>query len=177
VISRTPVTLLAAASLAFGSGTLRAQQRDLAARLAPGFYAGAELGGTGYDNACDPAALSCDHTDGAGAAFGGYRFASRFAIELGGRHLGDARAVYPRLTSTNEVVGQVEGYDVSGLLRFPFGRAWEAYVRGGAYHADAHTRSPEFSTAEPPDPLPSRRAGSTRASRPPAPRRSTSSHL
>lgn len=147
VTSRISFALLAVAGLGAWAGSLRAQE-FAPARFTPGFYAGAELGGASYGDACDPAALSCDHSDAAGAVLGGYRFASRFAVELGWRDLGDARAVFPRLTSTNEVVGHVEGYDVSALLRFPFGRAWEGYLRGGVYRARSHGSSPEISTAE-----------------------------
>lgn len=101
-----------------------------------------------YGNACDPTALSCDHSDATSAVFGGYRFASRFIIELGKRDLGEARAVYPRLTSTIEVVGEADGYDFSALMRLPLSQTWEAYLRVGAFHWDAATESSEFSAGD-----------------------------
>lgn len=113
-----------------------------------GFYVGAEFGGMNYGNACDHTALSCDHKDWSRAAFAGYRFDSHFTLELGWRDLGDARAVYPRLTNTIEVIGEAEGFELSVLWRYPFSRTWEAYLRGGAFRWDAKTRSPEFSTSD-----------------------------
>jgi OOP family OmpA-OmpF porin len=140
--------LLAAASLGFVADPVDAQEAAPADRFAPSFYVGAEAGATNFDNACDPTALSCDHTDSTGAPFLGYRFDSRFGLELGWRDLGEARATYPRLTSTIDVVGAIEGYDLSALMRFPLSAAWEAYVRAGAFRWDAQTVSPEFSAAE-----------------------------
>ena len=140
------LVLIASSALAQGSAPPGESAKP--DRFAPGFYAGAELGEASYDNACDPTALSCDHADVAMAIFAGYSFVSRFMVEFGKRDLGEAFAVYPRLTNTIEVVGEADGYDLSALMRLPFGRAWEAYLRAGAYYWDAATESPEFSTSE-----------------------------
>jgi hypothetical protein len=140
------LALLAATGL--GTCPAAAQEPASAERFEPGFYAGAELGEMRYGTACSPTALSCDHADSVYAVYGGYRLGRRFMLEVGKRDLGEALAVYPRLTSTIDVVGEVDGYEFSALLRLPFGRAWEAYVRAGGYHWDAATASSEFSTAE-----------------------------
>jgi OOP family OmpA-OmpF porin len=133
-----------------GPGTefATAQETAPADPFGAGLYLGAEVGGMNFDNACDPTALSCDHTDTAAAGFIGYRFDSRFTIEAGARDLGGARATYPRLTSTIDVVGDASGYDLSALLRLPFGPSWETYLRAGAFYWEAETMSPEFSATE-----------------------------
>jgi len=140
------LTLLGVMGLAAGQAS--AQTPSTADPFEPGFYFGAEIGAVSYANACDPTALSCDHSDATAAVFAGYRFATRFMLEFGKRDLGEALAVYPRLTSTIDVVGEVDGYDLSALIRLPFSQTWEAYLRAGAYHWDATTVSPEFSTDE-----------------------------
>jgi OOP family OmpA-OmpF porin len=140
------LALLAAAGL--GAGLAAAQAPSSPDGFEPGFYVGAEIGGMSFDNACDPSALSCDHADTAAAAFAGYRFGSRFMAEIGMRDLGEALAVYPRLTTTVDMVGEIDGYELSAVMRLPFRSDWEAYLRGGAYHWDAETRSPQTAIAE-----------------------------
>src|SRR5262245_41668808 len=84
-----------------------------------GFYLGAAIGARGYDNACEPAALACERRDSAWSAFAGYRFNHRFDIEAAYLDLGESRTTYPRLTSTLEVSGDIDGYDLSALFRMP----------------------------------------------------------
>ena len=131
-----------------GSGAALAQESLPADRFVPGIYVGAEAGAMSFDNACDPTALSCDHTDTAAAAFVGYRLNSRFRLEAGARDFGEASAVYPRLTSTIGAVGEASGYDLSALLHLPLGPDWETYLRAGVFRWKAETASPEFAATE-----------------------------
>jgi len=113
-----------------------------------GFYLGADVGTLHYSNACEATALSCDHTASAAGVFGGYRFGSRIAFELGYRDLGGASATYPRLTGTIETTGDVDGYELAVLIAFPLWPDAHAYLRGGAFSWRAHARTPEADVSE-----------------------------
>jgi len=110
----------------------------------PGFYLGGEIGARGYQNACGPEALSCDRRDAAWGGYAGYRFSHFISVEAGYLDLGEARATYPRLTSTLEVTGDIEGYGLSALLGIPATADVRFFVRAGAFRWQAETHSSEF---------------------------------
>jgi|KBSSwiStaDraftv2_1062776.scaffolds.fasta_scaffold39899_2 OOP family OmpA-OmpF porin len=114
----------------------------------PGVYFGVEAGAVDYDNACEPHALACDGSDAAASAFAGYRFSSRLSLELGYHDLGEAVATYPRLTSTVEVTGALDGYDVSVIVGIPVTPKWQAFLRAGAFRSRAETSSEELDAAD-----------------------------
>jgi OmpA-OmpF porin, OOP family len=142
------VALLAAAGLGALTSPSTAQDVTASERYATGFYVGGELGALYYTDACEASAVSCDRGTWTAAVFGGYQINAHLALELSYRDLGEARAVYPRLTSTLEVSGNVQGYELAALASIPISRAWQAYLRGGAFYWDAETRSSEFRSSE-----------------------------
>lgn len=113
-----------------------------------GIYFGGTIGGRGYDNACQPEALSCERRGTAWGAFTGYRFNPRFGLELGYLDLGEAHANYPRLTGALEVTGDIDGYDFSALYAVMAGPDVRFFLRVGGFRWQAKTRSPEFAFDE-----------------------------
>lgn len=145
---RRPITL-AALLWTFGTAAIpaAAQVRSQTGPVTAGAYVGADVALRHYDNACLVNALSCDDTGPAAGVFGGYRFGSRWSLELGYYDLGEADAVYPRLTTTLDVTGTIDGYALTALAAFPLTDTWEVFVRGGAFRWDAATASREFAAS------------------------------
>ena len=130
------------------SGSIHAQAAGPSPFDVPGFYVGGEAGARGYQNACEPAALSCDRRDAAWGAFAGYRFNDFISTEAAYLDLGEARATYPRLTSTLDVTGEIDGFGLSALLGIPATGNVRVFARAGAFRWQAKTRSTEFTTED-----------------------------
>jgi OOP family OmpA-OmpF porin len=111
---------------------------------ADGVYLGGEIRARIFDDACEPQALSCDRRGDSWGAFAGYRFDPHFGLELGFVDLGEARAIYPRLTGTREVDGSIEGYDLSAILGIPAGKDARFFLRAGGFRWRATTSSSEY---------------------------------
>jgi len=148
-VNRTGLRVKVAAIGLFAlAGPAHAQVSASTPSEVPGVYLGGEIGRRGFDNACEPQALSCDRRGTAWGAFAGYRFDHRLAIELGYLDLGQARATYPRTTGTQQVTGDIEGFHLSGLFAVPVAQEVQLFARAGGYRWRANTRSTEFSARD-----------------------------
>lgn len=92
------------------------------AAMAEGAYVGALAGMARINADC---VGKCDRTDAAYKVYGGYEFASRFAIEVGYSNFGKYQAA-----GYDEI--KAEAYSAGVAYRWLFGRDWDGTLRGGA---------------------------------------------
>ena len=119
-----------------------------AAAQETGLYVGGSIGYAQYKDICDvvSSAVTCDDTDTAWRAFGGYQFNRYFALELGFADLG--------ATTGSGSVGSFsveakEAWDLTGVISIPLATRLAALLRIGAHRTRTtiDEQGPAFGTA------------------------------
>lgn len=101
------------------------------------FYTGIRMGGVGFDDACGDGSDCDDHNFGYGL-YGGYQFASWFAIEGGITDYGKAEASY---SGNNQTSADIKGVELSTMFMYRFIDDWSIYTRLGVAYQDIDKQS------------------------------------
>ena len=113
-------------------GLLASVASGSAAAQETGLYAGGSIGLAQFKDICEVVSpgVTCDDTDTAWRAFGGYQFNRHFALELGFANLGAA-------TGSGAVgsfsVEAKEAWDLTGVISMPLATRLSALLRIGAH--------------------------------------------
>jgi OmpA-OmpF porin, OOP family len=104
-----------------------------------GFYAGAHIGSSDLNGACDGfgAGVSCDEKDTAWKILGGYQFHKNWAVELGYANLGEASASAGAVSAKAEVTA----WDLVAVGSLPLMDRLSAYGKLGMFKADTEVTS------------------------------------